>query len=122
MSLRDLVRSYAAARGLTPNALANMVAGRVSRSQVYDFLSGTHDLTTEKADALLAALSVPMPAPAPGSPAWVVRAGGGYWSQARRKFAPLDAATRYPSWDEAVEAAQESAALPPDADWAVVPV
>jgi len=27
---------------------------------------------------------------------------------------------RFDSWDEAVEAAQEDYALPPDADWAVV--
>lgn len=26
---------------------------------------------------------------------------------------------RYPSWDEAVEAAQETHRLPPDADWSV---
>lgn len=61
MSIRELVRAHAAAAGLTPNAVATLVAGRVSRSQVFDFFNGSHDLTTEKADALLAALAVPMP-------------------------------------------------------------
>jgi hypothetical protein len=31
-------------------------------------------------------------------------------------------ADRYETWDEAVEAAQESHRLPPDADWQIVKV
>ncbi len=30
--------------------------------------------------------------------------------------------TRYPTWDEAVEAAQEGLRLPPEGDWTVVEV
>lgn len=122
MSTRILVRSYLAARGLTVNQLAQMVAGKVGRSQVFDFLSGAHDITTEKADAILAALSVPLAPPAPESPAWVVSNGREYWSAARKAFGAFAKATRFPSWDEAVEAAQEDAALPPEGAWAVVPV
>ena len=116
MSIRELCRSYLAARSMTPNEFAKMVEG-VSRTQVYDFFNGTHDLTTAKADAVLTALSVPMPAPAPAAAAWVVVLNGEFWNG--RKFGPRAGATRYPSWDEAVEAAQEGAALPPNASWAI---
>lgn len=120
MTTREIIRSYAAARGLTPNALAGLVASRVSRSQVYDYLNGAHDLTTDKADALLAALSVPMPDPAPDAPAWVVVGPAGHWTG--RGFGPPDRAVRFTTWDEAVEAAQEDAGLPAGGPWRVVAV
>jgi hypothetical protein len=44
--------------GWTPNQLAVEVSGKVSRSQVYDYLSGASDLGTDKANHLLAALGL----------------------------------------------------------------
>ncbi len=58
MSIRDAIRDAMTDAGLTPNALAVKVAGLVSRSQVYDFLNGTHDLTASKVDHLFAALGL----------------------------------------------------------------
>lgn len=55
---RDAVRLAAERAGLTPNALARLVKGRVSRSLVYDYLAGTHDLTSAKLDHLFAALGI----------------------------------------------------------------
>jgi hypothetical protein len=51
---------------------------------------------------------------------YAIAMNGLYWNATARTFSADP--TRYPSWDEAVEAAQEDAALPPDAPWSVVPV
>lgn len=45
-------------RNMSTNALALLVAGKVHRSHVYDFVSGRKELTTEKANALLGALGL----------------------------------------------------------------
>lgn len=50
---------------------------------------------------------------------YTIQMNGLFWDAATRTFLPTG--TRYPSWDEAVEAAQEDAVLPPDAPWSVVP-
>jgi hypothetical protein len=42
----------------TPNRLAVEVEGKVSRSQVYDYLNGKSDLGTDGADHLLRALGL----------------------------------------------------------------
>lgn len=51
---------------------------------------------------------------------FAIAMNGRFWNQDAAAFA--DAPTRYPSWDEAVEAAQEDARLAPDAPWSVVRV
>ncbi len=43
---------------MKPNQLAVAVDGKVSRSQVYDYLNGSSDLGTDKANHLLAALNL----------------------------------------------------------------
>jgi plasmid maintenance system antidote protein VapI len=61
MSHPDIRKSIIKAmerEGITANALAVRVAADVSRSLVYDFVAGKHDLTTEKANALLAAVGL----------------------------------------------------------------
>ncbi len=45
-------------RNMSTNALAALVAGRVHRSHVYDFVGGRKELTTEKANHLLNALGL----------------------------------------------------------------
>jgi plasmid maintenance system antidote protein VapI len=45
-------------RKISTNALALLVAGKVHRSQVYDFIGGQKELTTEKANHLLNALGL----------------------------------------------------------------
>ena len=45
-------------RGLSANALVILVAGKVRRSHVYDFVAGRKELTTEKANCLLNALGL----------------------------------------------------------------
>lgn len=51
--LRELRRS-----DINPNQLAELVAGRVHRSHVYDFLAGRKDLSTVKASHLIHALGL----------------------------------------------------------------
>ena len=45
-------------RNMSTNALAVLVAGKVHRSHVYDFIGGRKELTTEKANDLLNALGL----------------------------------------------------------------
>lgn len=45
-------------RNMSVNALAALVAGKVHRSHVYDFIGGRKELTTEKANYLLIALEL----------------------------------------------------------------
>ena len=45
-------------RKMNANALAVLVAGKVHRSHVYDFIAGRKELTTEKANYLLTALEL----------------------------------------------------------------
>ena len=45
-------------RKMSTNALAVLVAGKVHRSHVYDFIGGQKELTTEKANYLLDALGL----------------------------------------------------------------
>ena len=45
-------------RNMSTNALAVLVAGKVHRSHVYDFIGGRKELTTEKANYLLIALGL----------------------------------------------------------------
>ncbi len=45
-------------RDMSTNALAVLVAGKVHRSHVYDFVSGRKELTTDKANHLLNALGL----------------------------------------------------------------
>ena len=45
-------------RDMSTNALAVLVAGKVHRSHVYDFIGGRKELTTEKANDLLNALGL----------------------------------------------------------------
>ena len=45
-------------RGISANVLAKLVAGKVHRSHVYDFIGGRKELTTEKANHLLGALGL----------------------------------------------------------------
>lgn len=58
MTIREVVRQAVADAGLTANALAVRLVGRVGRSQVFDFLNGSHDLTSEKLDHVLAELKL----------------------------------------------------------------
>jgi hypothetical protein len=43
-------------QGVNPNQLALLVSGKISRSQVYDFINGASDLGSEKLNHLLSAL------------------------------------------------------------------
>ena len=45
-------------KGMSPNALAMLVDGYFQRSHVYDFLAGRKDLSTIKANHILAALGL----------------------------------------------------------------
>ncbi len=45
-------------RNMSTNALTVLVAGKVHRSHVYDFIGGQKQLTTEKANHLLNALGL----------------------------------------------------------------
>lgn len=45
-------------RDMSANVLAALVAGKVHRSHVYDFIGGRKELTTEKANHLLSALGL----------------------------------------------------------------
>lgn len=59
--MSDIRRSILAEierRGINTNQLAQMVAGKIYKSHVYDFLGGRKDLTTEKANHLLSALGL----------------------------------------------------------------
>lgn len=61
MSPTDIRAAILAAmkrQGVNPNQLAVAVSTSVSRSQVYDYLSGKSDLGTDKARFLLAALGL----------------------------------------------------------------
>lgn len=56
--IRRAITRQMAVRNLNTNALALLVAGRVHRSHVYDFIGGRKELTTEKANHLLNALGM----------------------------------------------------------------
>ena len=56
--IRNAIVAEAGRQELSPNALAAAVAGKISRSLVYDYLNGKHDLTTDKADHLRAVLGL----------------------------------------------------------------
>jgi plasmid maintenance system antidote protein VapI len=55
-NIRNSIVRAMGREGITANALAVRVARDVSRSLVYDFITGKHDLTSEKASHLLKAL------------------------------------------------------------------
>lgn len=57
-SIRAAILRRMEERGLNANKLALLVADDVSRAQVFRFLAGTHDATTEVADVLLRALDL----------------------------------------------------------------
>ncbi len=57
---------------MSTNSLAILVAGKVHRSHVYDFVSGRKELTTQKANFLLGALGLE-----------IVPSQDGGWSQER---------------------------------------
>ena len=56
-SIREAIQEQAEATGLSLRKLAEL-AGGVGKSQLAEYLSGKGDITTERADRLLAALGI----------------------------------------------------------------
>jgi len=57
-AIRQAILAELRRRGINPNQLAGLVAGRVHRSHVYDFLAGRKDLSTARASHLIHALGL----------------------------------------------------------------
>ncbi len=57
-NIRQAIIGEMGRRNLNRNTLAALVAGKVHRSHVYDFIAGRKDLTTEKVNFLLNALGL----------------------------------------------------------------
>jgi len=57
-TIRQAILAELRRRQINPNQLAELVAGRVHRSHVYDFLAGRKDLSTTKASHLIRALGL----------------------------------------------------------------
>ncbi len=56
--IRQAVVAELKRQGINSNQLAAMVAARIHRSHVYDFVAGRKDLSTEKASHLLHVLGL----------------------------------------------------------------
>ena len=54
--IRSAITCAMREQGVNSNQLALVVSGKVSRSQVYDFVKGRSDLGSEKVNHLLSAL------------------------------------------------------------------
>lgn len=57
-TIRAAIARRAKDRKLTTYQVAKLVEGTISQSQVYRYLSGETDVSTEAADAMLAALGL----------------------------------------------------------------
>ncbi len=57
-NIRRVTIAQAGRRGISTNAMAVLVTGKVHRSHVYDFIGDRKELTTEKANVLLDALGL----------------------------------------------------------------
>lgn len=56
--IRQTIQSELARRQMSPHALAKLVEGKVVRSQVYAFLAGQKDISTQYLEPILDALGL----------------------------------------------------------------